>query len=126
LPNFEVVEVEFENRSGQWLRRNLLVDTGFCGLSSVILGFDSVNCAAASYQLAHAEGALQGPQVRAWVTCRVIDAGFHSTVIAIIADLKPLALPDGVEGMIGLNFLRLFNRWGSEKLAGDRRFFLES
>lgn len=69
-------------------------------------------------------GALQGPQARAWVTCRVRDLNFQSTVIAIITDLTPLALPAGVSGMAGLSFLRLFARWGAERSTSGSSFFL--
>jgi len=73
---------------------------------------------------APAAGALHGEQNRAWVTCRITEIGFQKTLIAILADLEPLSLPEGVRGMVGLSFLRHFARWGAEQSADGWRFFL--
>jgi hypothetical protein len=71
-----------------------------------------------------ASGALQGTQNRAWVTCRIPGLSFQCTVIAIITDTSALMLPQGVQGMVGLSFLRHFQRWGSERTASGWRFLL--
>lgn len=59
------------------------------------------------------------------MTWRVPGLGLQRTSIAILADLDPLALPDGLRGMVGLTFLRNFARWGSEQSADGWRFFAD-
>jgi hypothetical protein len=124
LDEGEVVTVEFLTLQGDVRSRQLLVDSGFTGKSSVILGEDAVELVQAEVPPAQATGALQGPQNRAWVTCRIPALHFQRTVIAIITDIVPLLLPPGVQGMVGLSFLRLFGRWGSERTTSGWRFFL--
>lgn len=124
LDDAEVVEVEFLTAQGFSQRRTLLVDTGFTGRSSVILSDDSWPFIRAEMRPAEASGALQGTQQRAWVTCRIPEIGFQQTLIAILTDLAPLSLPEGVQGMVGLRFLRHFTRWGAEQSADGWRFFL--
>jgi len=75
---------------------------------------------------ASAAGALQGEQDRAWVTCRIPEIGIQRTLIAILADLRPLSLLENVHGMVGLNFLRNFDRWGAEQGPKGWRFFVSA
>jgi hypothetical protein len=124
LQDAEVVAVEFLSLRGENHRRMLLVDSGFTGPSSVILGDHEIDLIRAVMPPAPAAGALQGEQNRAWVTCRIPEIGFQQTLIAILADLGPLSLPEGVQGMVGLSFLRNLSRWGAEQSASGWQFFL--
>jgi len=124
LQDAEVVAVEFLTLRGENHRRTLLVDSGFTGPSSVILGHDEGALIRAVMAPAPATGALQGEQNRAWVTCRIPEIGFQQTLIAILTDLGPLSLPENVQGMVGLSFLRNFSGWGAEQSAVGWRFFL--
>jgi predicted aspartyl protease len=118
----EVIEIEFTTAQGGTRMLRLLVDTGF--RSSLILGAEARELIRAALPPAQTTGALRGSQDRAWVTCRIPALEFQSTMIAIMADISPLSLPAGVDGMAGLSFLRQFARWGSEETASDWRFFL--
>ena len=120
----EVVEVEFLTLSGESHRRKLLVDSGFTGQSNMILGADETGLIWAMMDPAQASGALHGAQDRAWVTCRISEIGFQKAAIAILTDLGPLSLPDGIAGMVGLSFLRQFERWGAEQSPDGWRFCL--
>jgi hypothetical protein len=122
----EVIAVEFLTADGSYRRLNLLVDSGFTGRSSLVLGDDAGDLVRAATAPAAGSGALSGEQDRAWVTCRIADIGFQRTVIAILTDLTPLSLPADVQGMPGLTFLRQFDRWGAEQSAGSWQFFLAS
>lgn len=124
LHEAEVVSVEFLSLRGESHRRTLLVDSGFTGQSSVILDKHEDGLMRAVMAPAPAAGALQGEQNRAWVTCRIAEIGFQQTLIAILTDLGPLSLPENVQGMVGLSFLRNFARWGAEQGVEDWRFFL--
>jgi hypothetical protein len=124
LADAEVVEIEFLTLLGGSRRLKLLVDTGFTGQSSIILGDDEDELVRAIMAPAPATGALHGEQNRAWVTCRIPEIGFQKTLIAILTGLAPLSLPDDVRGMVGLSFLRHFTRWGAEQLTDGTRFFL--
>jgi hypothetical protein len=104
----------------------LLVDSGFTGKSSAILGREDVELIRAQIPAAQATGALSGAQGRGWVSCWIPHLDFHCTLVAIITDLSPLSLPAGVQGMAGLTFLRQFARWGAERTSGGWRFFLSS
>ena len=125
LADCEVIEVDFITLAGEAQRRRLLVDSGFTGSSSFVLGADEDGLVLARMKTARAAGALQGEQKRAWVTWSVPGLGLQGTSIAIRADLGPLSLPEGVRGMVGLTFLRNFARWGSEQLADGWRFFAD-
>jgi hypothetical protein len=115
LDDAEVIQVEFLTLQGSVRSLKLLVDSGFTGRSSVVLGDDASDLVRAEIPAAQAIGALQGAQNRAWVTCRIPELSFQSTVIAIITDLTPLSLPPDLKGMAGLTFLRQFARWGAER-----------
>jgi hypothetical protein len=125
LGDCEVIEVEFTTLAGEAQRRRLLVDSGFTGASSFVLGEDDDGLIRATFDHAMATGALQGEQRRAWVTWRVPGLGLQKTSIAILANLEPLSLPEGVRGMVGLTFLRNFVRWGAEQSADGWRFFAD-
>jgi hypothetical protein len=45
---------------------------------------------------------------RGWVICRIAGLNYAATLIAIITDTSTLSLPTGVEGLVGLTFLRQF------------------
>jgi len=124
LDTAEVIEVEFLSLQGNVRTLKLLVDTGSSGRSSVVLGPDAHELFRAMLPVAETTGALRGHQERAWVTCKIPGLNLQSTVIAIVADLTPLTLPIGVDGMVGLSFLRLFARWGAERTRHGSRFFL--
>lgn len=126
LADCEVVEVEFVVLAGGVQRRRLLVDSGFTGASSFVLGADEADLIHAAVDPAPATGALQGEQERAWVAWRVPGLSLQRASIAILTDLTPLSLPDGIHGMVGLTFLRSFPRWGSEQMADGWRFFLSA
>jgi hypothetical protein len=125
LDDCEVIEVEFITLAGEAEHRRLLVDSGFTGESSIVLGQDDDGLIRATFDHAIATGALQGEQKRAWVKWRVPGLGLQKTSIAILADLEPLSLPEGKRGMVGLTFLRNFIRWGAEQSAEGWRFFAD-
>jgi len=124
LSDGEVVTIQLLPQHGEARTLKLLIDTGFTGNSSLIIGHDAADLVRAEIPPAPTTGALQGVQNRGWVTCRIPDLACEHTVIAIIADLAALSLPAGVHGMAGLTFLRHFSRWGSERSPGGWRFFL--
>jgi len=124
LNDGEAITVEFVPLDGGARALQLLIDTGFTGKSSLILGQDAIDLIRAEIPPAQTAGALQGVQNRAWVTCRIPELGCEHTLIAIIADLAALSLPAGIQGMAGLSFLRHFTRWGAEHTANGWRFFL--
>ena len=124
LENAEVVDVVFSTQHGGIRLLKLLVDSGFTGKSSFVLGDDALELVRAEMPPAQATGALQGAQDRGWVSCRIPDLSFQRTLIAILTDLSPLSLPPGVQGMAGLSFLRQFARWGAEQTVDGWQFFL--
>jgi len=124
LDDAEAIEVEFLPLQGSGRVLKLLVDSGFAGKSSVILGNDAHDLVRAEIPPAQATGALQGAQDRGWVACRIPDLNSQFTLIAIITDTSSLSLPPGVQGMAGLSFLRQFGRWGAERKMDGWQFFL--
>ena len=120
----ELIEVEFIKLDGGSRSLKLLVDSGFTGGSSFVLGEDAIDLVRAEYDPAEVVGAIQGQQNRAWVTCRVPAIAFQQTLIAIITDTARLSLPAGVEGLAGLTFLRQFSRWGAERGEAGWQLFL--
>jgi predicted aspartyl protease len=120
----EVVELEFMKAQGGIRTLRLMIDTGFTGRSSLVLGNDAAELIRAALPETQTTGALMGLQARAWVTCRLPALSFQSTVIAIVTDLSSLSLPSGIDGMVGLSFLRQFARWGAERTGQEWRFFL--
>lgn len=122
----EVIEATFVDVNGGAVTLRLLVDSGFTGDSCVLLPDSSDALVHATVDSAQVSGALTGRQARALVVCQIASLSFEATVIAILTDTSGLNLPDEVDGMVGLSFLRLFHRWGAEQeLDGTWRFFLE-
>lgn len=122
----EVIEVEFLTLQGGVRLLKLLVDSGFTGKSSVVLGRDASDLIRAQVPPAQVSGALQGAQDRGWVTCRIPQLSFQVTIIGIITDTSVLSLPPVVHGMAGLSFLRQFARWGAEQGADGWQFLLSN
>jgi predicted aspartyl protease len=125
LPSVETIEVIFVKPEGGELSIRLLVDSGFTGDSSFVLPKDTKELAHAHAAASKVAGALHGRQNRMVVSVRIPNLSFQALAIAIVADTSDLALPPEVGGMVGLQFLRRFRRWGSEQTdKGDWRFFL--
>jgi predicted aspartyl protease len=127
LADAETVDVDFVHPEGGIVTMRLLVDSGFTGEGSVLLPRATAGLVQASVERMQATGALSGAQDCGLVKCCVADLAFDRMVTAIFSNLAPLCLPSGVDGMVGLTFLRYFERWGAER-APDKswRFFLES
>jgi hypothetical protein len=127
LDDGDVVEVEFLKPDGATVFKTLLVDSGFTGQSCLILSRDAMDLSHAAVPASRTAGALAGMQPRVLIICRIPALAFQRALIAIITDIATLALPPGVEGMVGLRFLRHFARWGAELAAdGNWRFFLDN
>jgi hypothetical protein len=126
LDDADVIHVEFLTLQGGVRLLRLLVDSGFTGRSSVILGNDASELVHAQIPATQATGALRGEQNRAWVTCRIPELRFQSTLIAIITDVTPLSLPPDLQGMAGLTFLRQFARWGAERTVDGWQFSISN
>ena len=123
--NCDVVEIELLNPKGGSVFASLFVDSGFTGESCLVMSEFARQFAIANISAAHTSGALQGRQPRILITCRISALDFQSNLIAIVTDVSSLALPDGVVGMAGLSFLRLFARWGAQRsVDGSWQFFL--
>jgi hypothetical protein len=125
LTGCECVEVEFLTLSGDVHRRRLLVDTGFTGRSSFVLGSQETDLVRATMKPAPTSGALQGHQQCAWVKWRVPGLAAQRTSISFLTDLTGLSLPQGIRGMAGLTFLRNFSRWGAEQAPSGWQFFVD-
>lgn len=126
-PSAEVIGLDFVRADGGMRRLRLLVDSGFTGASSFVIATDSAELVQAAAPTATASGALHGPQVRGWVTFHIPELGLRRSMIAILADLESLALPPGIDGLVGLTFLRQFRQWGAERnAAGAWRFVIEN
>ena len=124
-PEAEVIEIEFQTLSGQHRRVPLLVDSGFTGESDLILSIDECELTWTPISAVQTTGALQGQQIRVVVMGRVSGLSVDAPLLAILTDLSQLTLPVGVNGMVGLSFLRRFARWGAERRAdGQWQFFL--
>ena len=124
LADAEVIDVELLELDGKFRSLRLLVDSGFTGTNSFVLPDSAVDLVRAALPATPTTGALQGLKDRAWVTCRIDDLSFQATLIAIITDTSSLSLPPGVEGLVGLTFLRQFARWGGQRTASGWQFFL--
>jgi hypothetical protein len=123
----ETIELAFAKPAGGETTRRLLVDSGFTGESSFVLPESSSDLAHAQATASRVAGALHGTQTRVVVSCGIQTLSFHTSAIAILADTSGLALPSGVHGLVGLQFLRQFRRWGAEQTDdGTWRFFLET
>jgi hypothetical protein len=125
FPDGESLDVEFVRPDGSLVTRLLFVDSGFTGQSAFVLSADDADLSHAVVPSAQVSGALQGTSVRALVICRIRAISFQRALIALLTDVTTLSLPPGVDGMVGLTFLRQFTRWGAERDAtGTWRFFL--
>jgi hypothetical protein len=124
LADAEVVHVEFLQLQGGSRALKLFVDSGFTGKSSIVLDKGANDLIQAVLPATQTTGALQGTQERAWVTCCIPALSFQATLIAILTDLAALSLPAGLDGMVGLRFLRLFPRWGAEQTSQGWQFYL--
>ena len=116
LPTIELAF--FARRAETPLVRRLLVDSGFTGESAFILSVD--DCEHLRRRSAPARqvcGALSGTYKRAWVKCSLPELGLVTNLIAIPADLASFSLPVGVQGLVGLSFLKRLVRWGGERSA---------
>jgi hypothetical protein len=124
-----VVEIKLARRraAGQ-LTRRLAVDTGFTGQSGLVLPPRDRSLVAHRWAGSSlTQGAIPGQQTRFWVTCSVVPLSFQRQLIAICTDLAPLALPQGLDGLVGLTFLACFDAWGAEQSpASEWQFFLET
>jgi hypothetical protein len=123
LEQCEIVEVAFLAPDGEELRLPLLVDSGFTGQSGFVLSTDVERLAHAAVPASQAAGALSGMQKRVVVRWRISGLSMERLAIAILADISPLALPTGIQGLAGLRFLRCFSRWGAEQAASGRWHF---
>lgn len=121
----DVIEMELLRPSGSRAVERFFVDSGFTGESCLVLSEDASDFAFATVSASHVAGALRGRQARMLVICRIAALSFERHLIAITTDISSLSLPPDVAGMVGLNFLRHFARWGAERTdGGDWRFFL--
>jgi len=121
----DVVEMDIVARDSDAAHVRLLVDSGFTGDSAIVLSSAFRRYKYRETDPASTSGALQGQQERIVLNCRIPGILVDSRLIAILADVEPLQLPPGIDGMVGLTFLRLFDRWGAERTANGWRFFLE-
>jgi hypothetical protein len=127
LAEAETLEVSMVKPQGGEETFRLLVDSGFTGKSCFVLPDSADEFAQAAAPTTQVAGALQGTQKRVVMSCRIAALSFQVSVIAILADTAALALPDGIQGIVGLRFLRHFRRWGAEQTeTGNWRFFLET
>jgi hypothetical protein len=127
LDDGDVIAVEFLKPDGDTVSKTLLIDSGFTGQSCFVLSRDATDLSHAAAPASRTVGALAGMHNRVLVICRIPALAFQRTLIAIIADISSLSLPPGVEGMVGLRFLRHFARWGAELTTeGGWRFFLSN
>ncbi len=102
----ETVEVIFAKPDGGEVTMRLLVDSGFTGESSLVLPQYSDELAHSWIPGTQVAGAIQGIQRRMVVLCRISGLSFQMAAIAILADTASLALPPGIDGVVGLTFLR--------------------
>jgi len=127
LREADTLEVTFAKPLGGEKALRLLVDSGFTGQSCFVLPANEDDVAHAAAPTSQVVGALQGAQKRVVVSCRIDALSFQIAAIAILADTSTLALPPEARGIVGLRFLRCFQRWGAEQtVESGWRFFLES
>lgn len=125
LDDGDLLEVDFVTPAGKVVSKSLFVDSGFTGQSSFVLSDKDSILIHAHVSSSSAKEALRGAQNRGVVLCQIPGLSFHKSLIAIFAKLSQLSLPSGIDGMAGLNFLRQFAEWGSEKKpVGKWTFFL--
>ena len=122
----DILDVVFSRVQGGEAALRLLVDTGFTGESCSVLNATAGDLAQLPADDSHLSGALQGTQKRSVVVGRIPALTIHFKALAILADTSNLALPPGIDGIVGLQFLRQFRRWGAERAVSGWRFFLET
>lgn len=126
LEQADTLEIVFFRSDGAEVTVRLLVDSGFTGESCFVLAESAGDLEHAPTQDSQVLGALHGSQRRSVVKGAISALSIQFEALAILADMSSLALPPGIEGIVGLRFLRQFRRWGAEKTSdGARRFFLE-
>jgi hypothetical protein len=118
LEDCDTIKVVFMKPLGGQRTLHLLVDSGFAGQSCFVLDENAHDLSHAVAPASQTTGALQGKQKRVIVVCRIAELLFQIAAVAILADISTLALPVGIEGMVGQRFLRFFRRWGAEKIGG--------
>jgi predicted aspartyl protease len=122
----DILDVVFSSSQGGEAALRLLVDSGFTGESCFVLNATAHELEQLPADDSRVSGALQGIQKRSIVAGRIPALSLHFKALAILADTANLALPPGIQGIVGLQFLRQFRRWGAEKTSdGTWRFFLE-
>jgi predicted aspartyl protease len=123
----EAIDVAFVDPQGGERILRLLVDSGFTGQSSFVLPQDQDVLVHAAAPMAQVAGAIHGSQKCVVVSSQVRGHSINVIATAILADISSLALPANIQGIVGLRFLRNFQRWGAEQTAnGGWQFFLES
>jgi hypothetical protein len=127
LAHAEVINVVFVDEKGGETTLRMQVDSGFVGRSSFVLPDTYVNLGQGDAPDSTAVGALRGVHRRVVVSVAIPALAYRTSGLAILAKPADLKLPQGVDGMAGLTFLRAFHRWGAEKdQSGRWRFFLET
>ncbi len=123
----DILDVVFSISTGGEITLRLLVDSGFTGESCFVLSATAHELEQLPADDAQVKGALQGIQKRSMVVGRIPALSTHFKALAILADTANLALPPGIQGIVGLRFLRQFRRWGGEKTEnGAWQLFLET
>lgn len=127
LEEVETIEISFLKPQGGEVSLRLLVDSGFTGESSFVISKNTTGLAYSIASPMEVAGALQGRQKRIMVRVKIPLLSVEFPALAIQTNTTSLALPPTVDGMAGLQFLRHFQRWGSEKIQADAwQFFLET
>ncbi|MDA0841494.1 MAG: hypothetical protein O2857_27350 [Planctomycetota bacterium] len=127
LDQGDLILVEFLTTEGGIRPMTMLVDSGYCGQSSFVVPSNERSIFLAPAGVGYTSGAIIGNQERGLVICRVPQVVYEETMIAIFADTTSLSLPGPAEGLVGLRFLRQFNRWGAERTSEKTwRFFLST
>lgn len=124
--DFDVIELELIAHSGRIVPCRALVDSGFSGPSSMVLAEHLQHVRRSRIRSAAVGGALQGRHRRINVVCRVAGMLQEQSHAAILAKMDSLDVPTDIEGIVGLQFLRSFWRWGGERVGNDWQFVLEA
>jgi predicted aspartyl protease len=101
LENAKTIEVAFSTPQGGEVSRCFLVDSGFTGESCFVLPESEAGLAQAQAPASEAAGALRGAQKRVVVSYSIPALSFRFEGIAILADVSPLSLPQGIHGLVG-------------------------
>jgi predicted aspartyl protease len=126
LEQADTLDIVFAKPSGGDVPLRLLVDSGFTGRSCFVLPENAVDLEHAPATDSQLVGALHGSQKRSVVAGGIPALSPQFEALAILTDISSLALPAGVQGIVGLRFLRQLRRWGAEQIDdASWRFFLE-